>query len=95
MFPEDSPDGFGELYDLETDPWEMENLYFRPEYQTVLEELKGDLTDWLVTTTRPTTVLGLRAEDGWQKRTRYHNSANADGKVHPDRVKAIRGGNYL
>ena len=47
------------LYDLETDPWEMRNLYFEPAYSNVVQELKGDLLDWLVTTTRPATALGL------------------------------------
>ena len=31
----------------------MKNLYFEPEYSKKLSELRGDLLEWLVTTTRP------------------------------------------
>lgn len=47
---------FGELYDLENDPWELENLYFRPEAQGVVQELRHRLYNWLVGTSRYTTV---------------------------------------
>ena len=33
LFPETHPSGFGELYDLAADPWEMKNLYFEADYQ--------------------------------------------------------------
>jgi arylsulfatase len=45
----------GELYDLESDPWEMENLYHRPEHKGRVCEMRRLLLDWLITTTRPTT----------------------------------------
>jgi hypothetical protein len=105
MFPERYPDGFGELYDLEADPWEMRNLYFDPDYAAVVQELKGDLLEWLITTTRPATALGLDVPPGEQVVkgfggvfhdadsdqviTRYHCSVNADGKFHPDRLRAL------
>lgn len=47
---------FGELYDIEKDPWEMENLYFKPEYQQVVQELRYKLYCWLVSTSRFITV---------------------------------------
>jgi len=32
MFPAEYPEGFGELYNLDDDPWEMTNVYFQLEY---------------------------------------------------------------
>ena len=95
MFPEEYPEGFGELYDLREDPWEMENLYFKREYAAIVEELKADLLDWLITTTRPATVLGVRTFGGEQAITRFHCTTNPDGKIHPDRIRQVSGGNYL
>jgi choline-sulfatase/uncharacterized sulfatase len=99
------PQGFGELYDLDADPWEMRNHYFEPEYAGVVAELKADLLEWLITTTRPKTALGLDVPPGdamvtrfsgefWdadsdQVINRYHCSINADGKFHPDRLRAL------
>lgn len=95
MFPDEYPDGFGELYDLEQDPWEMRNLYFEPPYRSVVERMTRKLMDWLVTTTRPRTVLGTRRFTGLQVKSRFHNTVNADGKVSVGRVKELRGSNYL
>ena len=95
MFAEEYPDGFGELYDLEQDPWEMENLYFRPEYATVVHELKEGLLAWLMSTTRPSTVLGVGEFGGEQAFTRFKNTTNADGKIHPARLREARTRNYL
>ncbi len=36
-----------QLYDLENDPWEQNNLAARPEYQPVLEEMKSALNGFL------------------------------------------------
>jgi len=52
MFADEYPEGFGELYDLENDPWEMNNLFFEPAYGEVVAALQKDLIDWLITTTR-------------------------------------------
>lgn len=58
MFAEElGQERFGELYDLEDDPWEMRNLYFLGRHQHKVRELERDLMDWLVTTTRVKTVL--------------------------------------
>ena len=72
---------FGELYHLAKDPWEMNNLYFDPEYHGRVRELERDLMDWLVTTTSAKTVLpwvAPRDENGslWKQRV------EADGKLH-------------
>lgn len=45
MFADEYPDGFGELYDLQKDPWEMQNLYFRPDSAGVVSDLLRDLMD--------------------------------------------------
>ena len=39
-----------EFYDLQTDPYEMKNLIGKPEYQTIIKQLNGDLYDWLEST---------------------------------------------
>jgi choline-sulfatase len=39
-----------ELYDLESDPWELENLAARPEMASVLTEMRQHLLDWLLAT---------------------------------------------
>ncbi|MCC7352402.1 MAG: sulfatase-like hydrolase/transferase, partial [Anaerolineae bacterium] len=96
MFPEDYPDGnFGELYDLESDPWEMGNLYFRSEYASVIQGLKNDLLDWLITTTRPATTLFGGAQAGDQAVKRYNCLVNRDGKFHPDRFRESQQKQYL
>ncbi len=38
----------GELYDLENDPGEWNNLYDDPAHQTIVRELKGVLLDWMI-----------------------------------------------
>jgi arylsulfatase A-like enzyme len=39
-----------ELYDLAADPWEMNNVAARPEYQAQLSELRGLLDEWIAGT---------------------------------------------
>lgn len=96
MFSEDYPDGnFGELYDLESDPWEMRNLYFQPEYAPVIQEMKNDLLGWLITTTRPVTTLFAGAQTGEQSVRRYNCIVNRDGKFHPDRFRESQQKQYL
>lgn len=41
---------YGELYDLEFDPWELENLYGHDAYDGVVRDLSGLLVDWLIDT---------------------------------------------
>ena len=95
MFPEEYPRGFGELYDLSADPWEMRNLYFEPDCQDLVYELQRDLLDWLVTTTRPKTVHPPTPGEKGQAVTRYTHEVNADGKMNPERIRKIAGGNYV
>ncbi|MFC1677117.1 sulfatase [Planctomycetota bacterium] len=78
---------FGELYDLEADPWEMKNLYFDPKYADVVAEMNNDLLEWLITTTRPATVHPPVRAEGKQWRTEYDHSVNPDGKISPDKLR--------
>jgi arylsulfatase A-like enzyme len=100
-FPNDYPEGFGELYDPESDPWEMENLFFKPDHQETVRQMQSDLLDWLVTTTGPRTALPAKVTDDDLKSTkvavRYRCPIEADGKVNPKRLRdaARRGNNYL
>ena len=87
--------GFAELYDLEADPWEQENLALLPRHRATVEELRAELIDWLVTTTRPTTVLRLPDTPTEQRSWRYGNPVNRDGKLNPRRVTELATLNYL
>jgi choline-sulfatase/uncharacterized sulfatase len=89
MFAKEYPDGFGELYDLNNDPWEMKNLYFNEDFQTIVAELKQDLFDWLLTTTRPRTLIPKVLAESSQKKDHYKNTVNADGKVHHDYIRKL------
>jgi len=101
MFPEEYPDGFGELYDLETDPWEMRNRYFDADYREKVQELRADLLEWLITTTRPRTVSGVNSSRfdtpglNRQRIGRYQTVVNQDGKINPKLLHAARNKNYL
>jgi len=88
-FKDDYPDGFGELYDLEADPWEVRNLYFDPRHADLVVELQRELLNWLVATTRPVSVLGVNSEVtviSPQMVNHYHCWLNPDGKIHPSRI---------
>lgn len=89
FFSEEYPEGFGELYDLSADPWEMRNLWFDRAHREFRDSLKMRLLDWLVSTTRPRTVLPAvrRVGTGWT--TRYSNAFAADGKVPPDLFRQV------
>jgi len=95
MFPEEYPNGFGELYDQDTDPWEMRNMFFEPEYQDKVREMQKDLLDWVITTTRPATTLGMNVPPSSQTVTRYHCTTNLDQKFNPNLIRDISHKNYL
>ncbi len=100
MFAEEHPSGFGELYDLEQDPWEMRNLYFDGDYRDLVDELRGELLERLITTTRPRTVSGVNSSRFGspdmtdQRIQRYQTVVNRDGKIHPRRLRGANK-NYL
>lgn len=45
----------GELYDLEADPWEMQNRYVDPAFADVRATMERRLLDWLICTSRNVT----------------------------------------
>ncbi|MBD3318271.1 MAG: sulfatase-like hydrolase/transferase [Chitinivibrionales bacterium] len=95
------PDGFGELYNLADDPWEMKNLYFEPEHQNRIAAMKAALLDWLITTTRFATMFGYWGNKAgyspnWQRSARYQHEFNSDGKVNPHGIRErLKMRNYL
>jgi len=95
MFREEYPDGFGELYNLNDDPWEMRNLYFDDAHQVKIRELQADLLNWLITTTRPVSTNCADLDDSPQRKRRYHVVVNDDSKIHPDELRRISHKNYL
>lgn len=95
MFAAEYPGGFGELYDLETDPWEMRNLFFEPKYADVIGEIQKDLFDWLVTTTRPVTIIPAVTEVTAQAAMHYKNAVNRDFKINPDWIRKTKSKKYI
>ncbi len=86
MFEDEYPDGFGELYDLEADPWEMTNLYFDPAYADVVADMKHELLNWLITTARPATANPVDVKESDQATLHYGQVVNADGKFNPNNI---------
>jgi len=94
---------FGELYDTENDPWELNNLYFEHTHQDVVNDLRYKLYCWLVRTTRNVTVnTNAPSKDwssGWSRSWEVADELYGDdGKVGYDIVeKYIKKGwtNYL
>ncbi|MFW5923315.1 MAG: sulfatase, partial [Planctomycetota bacterium] len=95
MFDEEYPDGFGELYDLKEDPWEMENLYFDSDYSAIVNELHRDLNEWLITTSRPTTVHTAPQWNSPASRTRFGHTVGPDGTLPPEKIREMRNQDYL
>ena len=53
----------GELYDIEADPDEMNNLYADPGHQDIVHECRRRLLEWITDTTRITTMWPYLTED--------------------------------
>ncbi len=98
MFVETYPDGFGELYDLENDPWEMNNLFFEPKYKELIQSMLKEFLDWLVTTTRPATVRSVNSVIGMevneQRIFNHRCITNEDLKIHPDEIRKLKDNVY-
>lgn len=95
MFRAEYPDGFGELYNLEEDPWEMKNLYFEEKYTKIVQEMQRDLMEWMVMTTRNKTLMGIRENAGKQWKRRYKNDVLKDGKLPPIQLRDMKTIEYL
>ncbi|MFW6132335.1 MAG: sulfatase [Planctomycetota bacterium] len=95
-FAEEYPDGFCELYDLEADPWEMTNLALDATYGEKVAEMHRDLVDWLMRTTRVTTVLPhWTGEPAPGRRHRYKNTVLADGRIGCDQLRQRKNSPYV
>jgi choline-sulfatase/uncharacterized sulfatase len=92
------PEGFGELYNMEEDPWELNNLWFDPACRSVVEEMKGALLDWLVTTSHPGSFIELFTDGTRSQRSVHHINPEGDRKLSPGELRALAGRgvtNYL
>lgn len=91
---------FGVLYDLEQDPWELNNLYFSQSHQSIVHQLRHQLYCWLVRTTRSITINPwIPAMDGHPMRTwefaEMMGTVNGDCKVGSEFVnKLLKKGYY-
>lgn len=79
----------GELYHLENDPEERRNLYYDPQYKSIVEESRRRVLEWLICTTRVTASNKLHwevteGETRQGERRRYFTSS--DGKA-PTRLQ--------
>ncbi len=99
LYAQEHPQGFGELYDLATDPWEMHNRWADPAYAAIRMELESRLYDWLVTTTRVVSTNCVSPPPGPQVQERFYVRTELDGKISPAHLRAhvaARGNiNYL
>ena len=101
MYADEYPDGFGELYNLEEDPWETKNLFFNPDYRDKVNQMRDELLRFRITTTRPVTVMRPLPQrefstGGGQRVIRYHHFLDADGKTQPREIaKGSSRNNYL
>ncbi len=87
MFPQQYPNGFGELYDLSIDPLEMNNLWFDDEYKNICIEIREKLLNWMITTTRPVNTFGTQPAPSEQVIERFGCRVNRDLKINPSIYK--------
>jgi arylsulfatase len=81
MFAKDYPGGFGELYNLAEDPYEMRNRYFDADCQDRVKAMERALLDWLVTTTRVVGTNCVQLPEKSQGITRFKVRTRMDGKI--------------
>ena len=79
----------------------MRNRYFDADCADKVAELRADLLEWLITSTRPGTVSGVNSarfgepEVNRQRVLRYQTVTNRDGKINPQRLREVKNKNYL
>ncbi len=79
---------YGELFDHDTDPWELHNLYDDGAYAEIREKLTRELVFWLATKRRPMTA-GPNPpprKDGPRSWDDAGDLFASDGKLRPDVV---------
>jgi hypothetical protein len=60
---------YGELYDLTTDPDEVQNLYDSPQYQPIKDQLESEIFKWLVRSNYRNAGYKTQADPFYQVRT--------------------------
>lgn len=78
-----------ELYDLEADPYEVNNLAGKPEQQATLEEMRGTLERWI----KETGDKGQYPEQGVQEQDQYRHEI--DGWCTRDNALPSKSGSVL
>ena len=75
----------GELYDLDNDPWELNNLFYDLACREKVAEMREALLNWLITTTRVvTTCPATESEDVENTHLR-----DGDGKISATHLRRI------
>ncbi|MDC7235347.1 MAG: sulfatase-like hydrolase/transferase, partial [Spirochaetales bacterium] len=89
---------FGELYDMIQDPWELNNLYFDPSYQDVVNDLRRRIVDWLITSSRHLTIgpspYVWKGKDygTWDLAEQLYDEDGRLGKGYFDRILSFKDG---
>ena len=82
-------------------PGRCKTCYFDGDCQAIVDELRSELLEWLITTTRPRTVSGVNSarfdtpERNPQRVQRYQTVVNLDGKINPGLLHSAKSKNYL
>ncbi len=97
FFADEHPGGFGELYDLVTDPWEQHNRWHHPDCRERVIELERELLNWLITTTRPRTTMGASTHPalGPSAVDKFRCRVLADGRIPGQNLLATANRKYL
>ncbi len=75
----------GELYDLDNDPWEINNLYYDPAHREKVNEMRHRLLDWMIKTKRVATTHPGIDENG----ETFRHKVDEDGRVGYARTRLL------
>lgn len=84
----------GELYDMESDPWEHRNLYHNDEYAAVRARLLARLVDFHAATEEPTLTIGGASRDTEAARVHRRRWWEAGGSRNPSPLAHLGGPGY-
>ncbi|WP_440877322.1 sulfatase-like hydrolase/transferase [Thalassotalea sp. PLHSN55] len=78
-----------EFYDLDVDPYELNNLIDDPSYANVISSLKQDLKEWMIATNDPALAAFMNSDDpAYLENWMYQQQAEADlNKLYPQLKK--------